>query len=1174
MKSRATVWLVVPTLLALLVGMTPVTVAAQPRAGRPPPEDVSPSPSSALLPEWAALLGLPQPYLSDPDVADAPYGWPPTLDGRIAPGEYAGAGKVTFPGHGGDVEVFLREDASYLYIAFDFPDPQTPGSAAQVFLDTAYDRAPQPQTDDYRLSIGRDGSTMENQGTGSGWGPPGAPVQWTALATTTATGWQAEFRIAYAKLGVAPGVFQVLGLSFINAWTPTWDHYWPAGAFWTNPNSWGHLVSSSNWGTFYWKPGPWQDYAPSGLPDFDQMQVSPTSCGPFAAANSLWWFDSRFEQNPVGPNSNTMPISDSYTLVRPYSTMPPFWDDHDPQNVAPLATDLATNYFHTDVNQPGTNIYDMYTGIQAYLRDHGLWDDYIVTLVNRPEFLWIAEEVMRSEDVILLLGFWQENPLEPGMWQRIGGHYVTVAGVDFANSQIAFSDPAQDRAETGWPGRVLDGLLIPHPHGPPPHGPSEHNDAGNVSHDIYMVAPGSPSPGGSWWIPDYMPPTDLLMPGLNPNPRWQGSPAPWQGGPVHTEIEYALTVSPYNWKASGRWVEDDTPLYGRSFVPYNDFAPSGVPDFDQRQDGWGKLNPYDTWQWTFCGPVAAANSLWWFDSKFEMNGATPPTFAETYPLVHPYGPYPLDDHDPLNVDDPATPWPPLGWPLIAPPIPPGQGEFVEDLALYVKTDQMGSGTDVTDLRNGIEQYLIDRSVRQGYVITQVYAPEFWWAAEEVERSEDVILLLGFWQNQTTGAGWVRLGGHYVTLAGVDKQGGYVGFSDPWFDRMETVLPPNEFIGIPRWGGRIGSDGDSPLGRTGLLPTYTHNIPHLPGPLHNDAANVSHDVYWVTPTVNSLAGGVWGPANYVQGWSQIENFWGQNARVDVPPATGDPIQTEVERAVAVSPVADVTVAKTVMPATVTPGEWVTFTIRFRNGGSLLAEDVVLTETLPAGLIHPAWSAWTSNGLPVVHRAGTTFTWDLPDLAWGEWGVITLTAQADPAISWPASTDLTNQADISTSSVEQYQVPELPDTATAVVTVQTADPSIVKQAVGMGSVVYNGDWLTFTLTYSNAGPAAATSTVITDVLSSWLTSATFTYTDSCGGALTASDRYIWQRGTLPAGCWGVITITARISAPVGTAPFPNNASIFGVPDRDLTNNSSGLIVPLSDRRVYLPMVRRQS
>jgi len=83
-----------------------------------------------------------------------------------------------------------------------------------------------------------------------------------------------------------------------------------------------------------------------------------------------------------------------------------------------------------------------------------------------------------------------------------------------------------------------------------------------------------------------------------------------------------------------------------------------------------------------------------------------------------------DDHDPNNVDGP------LAWPQV--------DGLVEDLALRFGTEQIGSGTIVTNLYMGIGQYITDHNLRQGYVITQVARPEFWWVAEEVERSEDAL----------------------------------------------------------------------------------------------------------------------------------------------------------------------------------------------------------------------------------------------------------------------------------------------------------------------------------------------------------------------------------------------------------------------------------------------------
>ena len=98
----------------------------------------------------------------------------------------------------------------------------------------------------------------------------------------------------------------------------------------------------------YYKEGGWDDYAPKGMPDFDQKQygwdknpqgqsTNSYYCGPVSVANSLWWFDSKFETNPVPPPT----INDTYPLVQSYAVNPFAWDDHDPRNVQPFVNVLA-----------------------------------------------------------------------------------------------------------------------------------------------------------------------------------------------------------------------------------------------------------------------------------------------------------------------------------------------------------------------------------------------------------------------------------------------------------------------------------------------------------------------------------------------------------------------------------------------------------------------------------------------------------------------------------------------------------------------------------------------------------------------------------------------------------------------------------------------------------------
>jgi len=192
---------------------------------------------------------------------------------------------------------------------------------------------------------------------------------------------------------------------------------------------------------------------------------------------------------------------------------------------------------------------DMYDAIRGYLADRGLADKYALVMVEKPTFDWVAAEVEKCEDVMLLLGFWTWD-YEKGWWNRLGGHFVTTAGVDWVNRQIAFSNPIKDSAESGWPGRVLNGTLISHV--PiPGHAFSVHNDAGNVSHDIYYAV-STDSPGGIWGLADYATSYQQIKSFFSQNfPREfpqefrpKKELRAYAGAEIQTEVEYAIAISP------------------------------------------------------------------------------------------------------------------------------------------------------------------------------------------------------------------------------------------------------------------------------------------------------------------------------------------------------------------------------------------------------------------------------------------------------------------------------------------------------------------------------------------------------------------------------------------------------------------------------------------------------
>lgn len=306
-------------------------------------------------------------------------------------------------------------------------------------------------------------------------------------------------------------------------------------------------------GEMYWKEGGWEDYAPKGMPDFDQKQDSwdnPVAsgqgwffCGPVAAANSLWWFDSKFEPNPLPPPA----INDNYPLVPLFGN----WDDHDPRNVQPFVSQLAG--FMGTTPGAGTNVVNLANGIQSYINSRGLAAQYTVSLQPKPTFEWVEDEVRRSEDVILLVGFWQEQtPGAPASARRVGGHYLTVAGIDALNNAIGFSDPYRNNAEAGGAGRVLPG---PHAALHPTPGPisdTVHNDAKYISHDLYPYQP-TQTPGGIWGPQNYVNPNPFVSCPQIQNFQGQNVPQEFQnlqatcaptGGLIWAEVEYAVAVSP------------------------------------------------------------------------------------------------------------------------------------------------------------------------------------------------------------------------------------------------------------------------------------------------------------------------------------------------------------------------------------------------------------------------------------------------------------------------------------------------------------------------------------------------------------------------------------------------------------------------------------------------------
>lgn len=239
---------------------------------------------------------------------------------------------------------------------------------------------------------------------------------------------------------------------------------------------------------------------------------------------------------------------------------------------------------------------------------------------------------------------------------------------------------------------------------------------------------------------------------------------------------------------------------------YPNYAPNGLPDFSQRQqEDWSTGN-YPG----FCGAVALADILWWFDSKHEDPNGYPGDGNDIYPLVQDYnppgstipGPY-SDDHSYNNVNDNQT----IFYRFRR------NGELIERIAWYIYRFKDAFWPKLFSplitpyiglkIYTGAKKCFREAGLQNHYSVKLILKPNFSTIDQCVRNNNGVILgLLGYNPDVKP---FSITGGHFVAVAGVNSKGA-IAFSDPFSDRINPCSDFEE---------------------------------------HNDAGIVSHDVYNVS-----------------------------------------------------------------------------------------------------------------------------------------------------------------------------------------------------------------------------------------------------------------------------------------------------------------------------------------
>ncbi|HEV3117775.1 MAG TPA: DUF11 domain-containing protein, partial [Gemmataceae bacterium] len=256
-------------------------------------------------------------------------------------------------------------------------------------------------------------------------------------------------------------------------------------------------------------------------------------------------------------------------------------------------------------------------------------------------------------------------------------------------------------------------------------------------------------------------------------------------------------------------------------------------------------------------------------------------------------------------------------------------------------------------------------------------------------------------------------------------------------------------------------------------------------------------------------------------------------------TGTDHTSTVNSSVAAS--ADLTVAKTA-PGIVTAGTDLTYTITLNNNGPSDAQNVVVSDVLPANTsfvseTHPAGFTSATNNVGGV----VTVTESTPTFTFGAAATFTIVVHVSSGA--PQNSVISNTAQVTSTTPNPNPADSTSTAATTVTTV--ADMAIVKTGP---ATVTAGTNLTYTLSVTNNGPSDAQNVSITDVIPG---NTTFVSETQTGGPTT------YVLSTPPTGGTGTITDTAATVAAGANDTFVIVLQVSpSAPDGSTINNTASV------------------
>ena len=269
-------------------------------------------------------------------------------------------------------------------------------------------------------------------------------------------------------------------------------------------------------------------------------------------------------------------------------------------------------------------------------------------------------------------------------------------------------------------------------------------------------------------------------------------------------------------------------------------------------------------------------------------------------------------------------------------------------------------------------------------------------------------------------------------------------------------------------------------------------------------------------------------------------------INSTPNNNNPGENDQASAVFSTPVADLSLTKTVNAPSANVGESVIFTVSLANAGPNPATGVAVTDILPAGLTllgsSPSQGSYTPG----------TGVWDVGTVSLGTTPTLSITARVDSSGAKvnTAQVSAVDQSDPDSSPNNNVSGEDDQDSAT--VTPPSINLSLDKQIDNARPNV--GDNVTYTVTLNNAGPGVATGVSVRDTIPPGLS---FLNASPSIGSYD-NGTGIWNVGSVGNGSSATLSIVARVEA---ATSITNTAEVVSADQFD-PNSTPANNIPAED------------